>query len=168
MLQGVFPWIPISPSALLQTTIYDGKLVVREKGIAILGIVYRSEEFPARTIGEFGTPGRKGKMAKRKARPARQRPPTLKQIQELQAKMLEAQEALGQETVSVSAGGGAIKVVMSGHQKIKSIEIDPAVLEDVEMLQDLIIAGINEAIEKSQQLAADKMSAFTGGLQGLI
>ncbi len=107
-------------------------------------------------------------MAKRKARPARQRPPTLKQIQELQTKMLEAQEALGQETVSVSAGGGAIKVVMSGHQKIKSIEIEPAVLEDVEMLQDLIIAAINEAIEKSQQLAADKMSAFTGGLQGLI
>jgi len=107
-------------------------------------------------------------MAKRKARPAPQHPPTLKQIQELQAKVLEAQEALGQETVSISAGGGAIKVVMSGHQKIKSIEIEPAVLEDVEMLQDLIIAAINEAIEKSQQLAADKMSAFTSGLQGLI
>lgn len=107
-------------------------------------------------------------MAKRKARPGRQRPPTLKQIQELQAKMLEAQEALGQETVSVSAGGGVIKVVMSGHQKIESMEIEPAVLEDVEMLQDLIIAAVNEAIERSQQLAADKMSAFTGGLPGLI
>jgi DNA-binding YbaB/EbfC family protein len=107
-------------------------------------------------------------MAKRKTRPAQKRPPTLKQIQELQAKMLEAQEALGRETVSVSAGGGAIKVVMSGHQKIKSIEIEPAVLEDVEMLQDLIIAAINEAIERSQQLATDKMSAFTGGFQGLI
>lgn len=107
-------------------------------------------------------------MAKRKARLARQRSPTLKQIQELQAKMLEAQEALGQETVSVSAGGGAIKVVMSGHQKIRAVEIDPAVLEDVEMLQDLIIAAINEAVEKSQELAADKMDAFTGGLQGLI
>jgi DNA-binding YbaB/EbfC family protein len=92
----------------------------------------------------------------------------LKQIQELQAKILEAQEALGQETVSVSVGGGAIKVVISGDQKVKSMEIDPAVLEDVEMLQDLIIAAINEAIEKSQQLAADKMSAFTGGLPGLI
>ncbi len=107
-------------------------------------------------------------MTKRKAPSPRQRPPTLKQIQELQAKMLEAQEALGQETVSVSAGGGAIKVVMSGHQKIESIEIEPAVLQDVEMLQDLIIAAINEAIEESQRLAADKMSAFTGGLQGLI
>lgn len=107
-------------------------------------------------------------MAKGKGRPVRQRPPTLKQIQELQAKILEAQEALGQETVSVSVGGGAIKVVMSGDQKVKSMEIDPAVLEDVEMLQDLIIAAINEAIEKSQQLAADKMSAFTGGLPGLI
>jgi len=106
-------------------------------------------------------------MAKRKARPVRQRTPTLKQIQELQAKIVEAQEALGQETVSVSAGGGAIKVVMSGDQRVKSIEIEPAVLEDVEMLQDLIIAAINEAIERSQQLAADKMSAFAG-LQGLI
>lgn len=107
-------------------------------------------------------------MAKGKGRPVQQRPPTLKQIQELQAKILEAQEALGQETVSVSVGGGAIKVVISGDQKVKSMEIDPAVLEDVEMLQDLIIAAINEAIEKSQQLAADKMSAFTGGLPGLI
>ena len=107
-------------------------------------------------------------MAKRKAQPARQGRPTLKQIQELQAKIVEAQEALGQEVVSVSAGGGAIKVVMSGDQKIKSIEIEPVVLEDVEMLQDLIIAAINEAIDKSQQLAADKMSAFTGGLRGLI
>lgn len=107
-------------------------------------------------------------MAKRKARPQRQHLPNLKQIQELQAKMLEAQEALAQETVSVSAGGGAIKVVMSGHQKIESMEIDPAVLEDIEMLQDLIIAAVNEAIEQSQTLAADKMSAFTGGLQGLI
>jgi len=107
-------------------------------------------------------------MAKRKAGPAQKRLPTLKEIQELQAKMLEAQEALGRETVSVSAGGGAIKVVMSGDQKIKSIEIDPALLEDVEMLQDLVIAAVNEAIEKSQRLAADKMSAFTGGLRGLI
>jgi len=107
-------------------------------------------------------------MAKRKARPGRQRLPALKEIQELQAKMVEAQEALGQETVSVSAGGGAIKVVMSGDQKLKSIEIEAAVLEDVEMLQDLIIVAMNEAIEKSQQLAADKMSTFTGGLQGLI
>lgn len=107
-------------------------------------------------------------MAKRKARPQRQHLPNLKQIQELQAKMLEAQEALAQETVSVSAGGGAIKVVMSGHQKMESMEIDPVVLEDVEMLQDLIIAAVNEAIEQSQKLAADKMSAFTGGLQGLI
>jgi len=164
---------------------YDGKLVVREKSIAILAIVCRGEDSPARIVGAFGIrlpwyacpkayqagvagQGRKGKMAKRKARPTRQRPPTLKQIQELQAKVLEAQEALEQETVSVSAGGGAIKVVMSGHQKIKSIEIEPAVLEDVEMLQDLVIAAINEAIERSQQLAADKMSAFTGGLQGLI
>jgi DNA-binding YbaB/EbfC family protein len=90
----------------------------------------------------------------------------LKQVQELQAEMLRTQEALGSETVEVTAGGGAIKVVMTGHQKLESISIDPELLtpDDVEMLQDLIIAAVNEAVERSQQMASERMSKLTGGL----
>lgn len=88
------------------------------------------------------------------------------QLQAMQQQMLEAQEALGDKTVEVSAGGGAIKVVMTGHQKLQSITIDPEVVdpEDVEMLQDLILAAINEAVDASQNLAADQLGSLTGGL----
>jgi len=88
------------------------------------------------------------------------------QLQAMQKQMLEAQEALGEKTVEVTAGGGAIKVVMTGHQKLQSITIDPGVVnpEDVEMLQDLIVAAVNEAVEASQNLAADEMGTITGGL----
>lgn len=88
------------------------------------------------------------------------------QLQAMQKQMVEAQEALGSKTVEVSAGGGAITVVMTGHQKLQSIKIDPEVVnpEDVEMLQDLIVAAINEAVEASQSLAADEMGSITGGL----
>lgn len=88
------------------------------------------------------------------------------QLQAMQQQMLEAQEALGDKTVEISAGGGAITVVMSGHQKLQSITIDPEVVdpEDVEMLQDLIVAAINEAVEASQNLAADEIGDITGGL----
>ena len=88
------------------------------------------------------------------------------QLQAMQQQMLEAQEALGDKTVTVSAGGGAITVVMNGHQKLESIIINPEVVdsEDVEMLQDLIVAAINEAVDASQNLAADAMGSITGGL----
>ncbi len=88
------------------------------------------------------------------------------QLQAMQQQMLEAQEALGDKTVEVSAGGGVITVVMTGHQKLQSITIDPEVVdpEDVEMLQDLILAAINEAVEASQNLAAEEMGDITGGL----
>ena len=88
------------------------------------------------------------------------------QLQAMQQQMLEAQEALGDKTVEVSAGGGVIKVVMTGHQKLESITIEPDVVdpEDVEMLQDLIVAVINEAVDASQNLAADEMGSITGGL----
>jgi len=88
------------------------------------------------------------------------------QLQSMQQQMLEAQEALGDKTVEITAGGGAIKVVMTGHQKLEAITINPEVLdpEDVEMLQDLIIAAINEAVEASQNLAADELGSITGGL----
>jgi DNA-binding YbaB/EbfC family protein len=90
----------------------------------------------------------------------------LQQLQKLQEEMTQTQEALGDETVTVTAGGGAITVVISGHQKIQSITIEPEVVDpdDVEMLQDLVMAAVNEAIAKSQQLAADRLGALTGGL----
>jgi DNA-binding YbaB/EbfC family protein len=90
----------------------------------------------------------------------------LQQLQKLQEEMVKTQEALGDETVTVTAGGGAITVVISGHQKIQSITIAPEVVDpdDVEMLQDLVMAAVNEAIDKSQQLATDQLGALTGGL----
>ena len=90
----------------------------------------------------------------------------LQQLQKLQEEMVKTQEALGDETVTVTAGGGAITVVISGHQRIQSITIEPEVVDpdDVEMLQDLVMAAVNEAIDKSQQLAADRLGALTGGL----
>ena len=90
----------------------------------------------------------------------------LQQLQKLQEEMVKTQEALGDETVTVTAGGGAITVVISGHQKIQSITIEPEVVDpdDVEMLQDLVMAAVNEAIHKSQQLATDRLGALTGGL----
>ena len=88
------------------------------------------------------------------------------QIMKLQEQMPETQNALGEKTVSVTAGGGVVEVVMSGHQRMQSITIDPEVVdpEDVEMLQDLILAAVNEAIERSQALAAEQMAGLTGGL----
>jgi DNA-binding YbaB/EbfC family protein len=88
------------------------------------------------------------------------------QLQKLQQEMLATQEALGDEVVEVTAGGGAISVAITGHQRIQSITIDPEVVDpdDVEMLQDLIVAAINEAIEKSQNMAAERLGGLTGGL----
>lgn len=90
----------------------------------------------------------------------------MQQVQKLQQEMMKAQEELGEETVEVTVGGGVVKVVMTGHQKLQTVEVDPDVLDpdDVEMLQDLIMAAVNEAVDKSQEMAADRMSAFTGGL----
>lgn len=90
----------------------------------------------------------------------------LRQIQQLQEEMARAQEALGSETVQVSVGGGVVQMVMTGHQRLQSVTIAPEILnpDDAEMLQDLIVAAVNEAIERSQQLASERMSAITGGL----
>jgi len=91
----------------------------------------------------------------------------LRQIQELQAKMIKAQEELGKTDVEVTAGGGAIKIVINGHQQFQSISISPEVVnpEDVDFLQDLVLAACNEAVQKSQELAAANMSKLTGGLK---
>ncbi len=91
----------------------------------------------------------------------------MRQIQELQAKMMKAQAELGNATVEVTAGGGAIKIVINGHQQFQSVEISPDVVnpEEVEFLQDLVLAACNEAVQKSQEMTAQTMSKLTGGLK---
>ncbi len=88
------------------------------------------------------------------------------QLQKLQEEFAKTQERLGDETVEVTAGGGMVKAVMTGNQKLLSVTIAPEAVdpEDVEMLQDMIVAVVNEALERSQGLAAEKMSGLTGGL----
>jgi nucleoid-associated protein EbfC len=90
----------------------------------------------------------------------------LKQVQKMQRDMEIAQEELGNETVEASAGGGMVKVVVSGDLEVKSVTIDPAAVdpEDVEMLCDLVLAATNQALRSAQELAASKMGAATGGL----
>ncbi len=90
----------------------------------------------------------------------------MKQMQEMQKQMVKMQEELENATVESTAGGGVVRVVVTGKMKIESIVIDPEVVasDDVEMLQDLIIAAINEGLEKAQQMASDRMGALTGGL----
>jgi DNA-binding YbaB/EbfC family protein len=90
----------------------------------------------------------------------------LGQIQKLQADMVKAQEALADETLEVTAGGGAITIVVTGQQRVKSIKLSAEVVDpnDLEMLQDLLVAAVNEAIERSQAYAAQKLQGLTGGL----
>ncbi len=90
----------------------------------------------------------------------------MKQAQQLQSKMLKMQEEMAEKTVETSAGGGMVKIVANGKQQIMSIQIEKEVVdpEDVEMLQDLILSAINEALTKSQEMVAAEMSKLTGGL----
>ena len=90
----------------------------------------------------------------------------MNQIRQLQEEMARTQENLGQETVEVSVGGGVLQMVMTGNQRLLSVKIEPDILnaEDVEMLQDLVVAAVNEAVERSQQLASERMGSLTGGL----
>jgi|SRR5437867_483739 len=85
---------------------------------------------------------------------------------EMQAKMAQAQEELARATVEGTAGGGAVTVVMTGAQEVKSVKIDPGVVdrEDVEMLQDLVLAAMADATRKSKELAASRLGGVTGGL----
>lgn len=96
-------------------------------------------------------------------------PKMLKQIEQMQANMARAQEELGQETVQGTAGGGAVIVVMNGHQEVESLTIDPEFVdpEDVETLQDAVVAAFNDAQRKAQDVMQQKMGAATGGLGGL-
>ena len=88
------------------------------------------------------------------------------QVMQLQEDMAKAQEALKDEEVTATVGGGMVSAVANGHQEVLSISIDPEVVDpdDVEMLEDMVLAAVNEALEKSRELAAERMSVFTGGL----
>ena len=92
------------------------------------------------------------------------------QIQAMQQQMEIIQAQLAEETVTASAGGGVVKVTMTGAQHCRAVEIDPALLEDgdVEMLQDLIVSAINLAQEKATELSNERMGPLTGGLAGMI
>jgi DNA-binding YbaB/EbfC family protein len=88
----------------------------------------------------------------------------LRQVQQMQDRMSKVQAELETETVEASAGGGAVRVVASGTQKLMSVTIDPDAAADTEMLQDLVVAAVNDAMEKSKQLAASKMQSVASGL----
>ncbi len=90
----------------------------------------------------------------------------MKQAQKMQKKMEELQEEAGKEIIEASAGGGMVTVKINGKQEVLSITIEEDVVnsDDIEMLQDLIVAAVNEAIKKSKDMVEQKMSALTGGL----
>jgi len=90
----------------------------------------------------------------------------LKQAQQMHTKIAQLQEEMAGKTVEASSGGGMVNVVMNGKQEILSIRIDPEVVnrEEIEMLQDLIAAALNEAIRKSQEMMTEEMKKITGGL----
>ena len=90
----------------------------------------------------------------------------MQQVQKMQQEMQRAQEELARETVTASAGGGAVKATMTGGLELLSVEIKPEVVdpEDVEMLEDMVLAAVNEALSSAQQLASNRLGGITGGL----
>jgi len=90
----------------------------------------------------------------------------MKQAQQMQARLAEVQKEMGGRTCEASAGGGMVTALINGNQDLLSIQIDPAVVdpEDVEMLQDLIVAAVNEGYRRSKKMVADEMGKLTGGL----
>ena len=94
----------------------------------------------------------------------------MKQAQKMQQQMQEAQEELEASEITATAGGGVVEVTVSGNKEIKNIKIDPDVVdpEDVETLEDLITAAVNEAMRKMEEQAQEEMSKITGGMGGLF
>jgi len=92
--------------------------------------------------------------------------PNQKMIQQLQAKMMQIQEDLGKETVEATVGG-VVTVVMTGHHEVQSVKIDPEAVDpdDIELLEDTLVAAFNQALEKASTLAQERMSALTGGMK---
>jgi nucleoid-associated protein EbfC len=93
----------------------------------------------------------------------------MKQVQQMQAEMTEAQDKLKDETVEASAGGGMVKVKMSGDLRLLEIAIDPEAADpqEVEILQDMVLAAVNEALRSAQELAASRLGGIAGGLGGM-
>ncbi len=91
----------------------------------------------------------------------------MKQAQQMQSRMAKMQEEVGKRTVEAAAGGGMVKVVANGKQEILSIVMEPEAVDpdDIEMLQDLVLAAINQALRESQAMMTDEMSKLTGGLK---
>ena len=90
----------------------------------------------------------------------------MKQAQKLQSKMLKLQEEMAEKTIEATAGGGMVKAVANGRQQVISIQIEKEVIdpEDAEMLQDLILAAVNDALSKSQEMVSGEMAKLTGGM----
>ena len=89
----------------------------------------------------------------------------MRQAQQLQEKMEKVQKELEKETVEASAGGGAVTVVVSGSQVVQSVKIAPEAVEDVELLQDMVLAAVSEAMRKSQELAQSRLGEVTAGMK---
>jgi DNA-binding YbaB/EbfC family protein len=93
----------------------------------------------------------------------------MQQVQKMQQEMQRAQEELARETVTASAGGGAVKATMTGGLELVDLQIDPEVVdpEDVEMLQDMVLAAVNESLNSAQEMASKRLGGITGGLGDL-
>ncbi|GGG09631.1 nucleoid-associated protein [Paenibacillus albidus] len=91
----------------------------------------------------------------------------MKQVKKMQEQMLKAQEELGSKTIEGSSGGGVVTVQVNGHKKLLSIQIKPEAVDpdDVEMLQDLVITAVNDALTQAEELANNDMGKFTGGMK---
>ena len=89
----------------------------------------------------------------------------MRQARQFQEKLEKIQQELEKATVEASSGGGAVTVVMTGKQQVQSVKISPEAVDDIEMLQDLVLTAMNEAVKKSKELAADRLGALTGGLK---
>ena len=89
-----------------------------------------------------------------------------KMAQQVQAQMAQAQEELKETTIEVAAGGGALRIVITGAQELRQVEIDPSAVDpdEVEMLQDLVMSAVNEAIARSKELERERMSSIAGGM----
>ena len=97
----------------------------------------------------------------------------MKQIQKMQQDMADAQTALENETIDVSVGGGALTITITGHQRVQAIKVNPDLIDTedenwMEDLQDLLVVGVNQAIEQSQTMAAERMEAITGPLNSML
>lgn len=94
----------------------------------------------------------------------------MKQAQKMQKQMAEAQEALAEKTLEMTSGGGAVKIVISGKKEVQEIKINPEVVdpEDVEMLEDLILSAVNEAIRQADEMVNNEMAKITGGMGGMF